>query len=373
MKLTILVENLKKVLMIAEKALARSSTMPILNSFLLKADSSKNKLIISATNLEIGIETSISAKIEKEGEIVVPSKNFLSFFYQLSDPKAEIQSEGKILKIKTDYYQANFQSYDINEFPIIPEIKTKKFLKIESNLLAQGFEQAIISAGISDLRPELNGIFLSFSKQGLKFAATDVFRLSEKTIPLAEIQTNFEENISCLIPLKTAQEISRIAKDKLELVEVYIEENQIGFKWEDTKFISRLLEGEFPEYSSIIPQSFRTKGVVSYNKLFESLKISGVFSSRLNDVKLKFIPKEKKLVLKSADSTIGENEAVVNFESAEGEEIEATFNYRYLLDGVSVLEPKDKVFIALADIDKPIYLKSLSDQSYFYILMPLRI
>ncbi len=373
MKLTILVENLKKALMVAEKALSKSNTMPILNSFLLKADPNKNKLIISATNLEIGIETSISAKIEKEGEIVIPSKNFLSFFYQLSDPKAEIQSEEKTLKIKTDYYQASFQSYDINEFPIIPEIKTKKFIKMESNLLSQGFEQVAISAGISDLRPELNGIFLNFSKQGLKLAATDVFRLSEKTIPLTEIQTNFEENINCLIPLKTAQEVSRIAKDKLELVEIYIEENQIGFKWEDTTFISRLLEGEFPEYSSIIPQSFKIKGVVFYNKLFEALKVSGVFSSRLNDVKLKFIPKEKRLILKSADSSIGENEAIVNFESVEGEEIEATFNYHYLLDGVSVLSPKDKIFIALADIDKPIYLKSFNDQSYFYILMPLRI
>ena len=373
MKLTILVENLKKALMVAEKALAKSNTMPILNSFLLKADTNKNKLIISATNLEIGIETEVSAKVEKEGEAVIPSKNFLSFFYQLSDPKAEIQSEGKTLKIKTDYYQANFQNYDINEFPIIPEIKTKKFLKIESNLLAQGFEQTVISAGISDLRPELNGIYLNFSKQGLKFAATDVFRLSEKTIPSSEIQTSLEENLNCLIPLKTAQEVSRIAKDKLELVEIYAEENQIGFKWEDTKFISRLLEGEFPEYSSIIPQTFKTRGVVFYDKLFESLKVSGVFSSRLNDVKLKFIPKEKRLILKSADSNIGENEAVINLESAEGEEMEATFNYRYLLDGVSVLEPKDKIFIALADIDKPIYLKSLSDQSYFYILMPLRI
>jgi len=92
----------------------------------------------------------------------------LSFFYQLSDPKAEIQSEGKTLKIKTDYYQANFQSYDINEFPIIPEIKTKKFFKIESNLLAQGFEQVIVSAGVSDLRPELNGLSLNFSKQRIK-------------------------------------------------------------------------------------------------------------------------------------------------------------------------------------------------------------
>lgn len=372
MRFTVLLENFKKALAIAEKGLGKSTHLPILTAFLLEAD--KNGVTLSATNLELGIKTFLSAKVEKEGKIVVSAKPLINFLNQLTEPKIEVVAEEKKLKITTENYQAEFQSYDLEEFPLIPEVKEKKILRIESALLATALAQVEIAASRSDFRPELASVFLFLDKTlGLKLVATDTFRLAEKTLTFDDFQLLTKEEFKCLVPLKTVEEVISIAREKLEPVEITLDPNQIQFSWQETTLVSRLLEGEFPDYEAVVPKSFEVQTTLNYEKFFEALKISGVFASKLNDVRIKVETKTKKLILSASDSFIGQNQSQVELNSVKGQNLEAVFNYRYLLDGLSGLDSKSEVFLGFTTPEKPALLRQEKDSSYFYILMPLRL
>ena len=372
MKATVLSENLKKILSLAEKALGKSSHLPILETFLLRTN--KNRIEVSSTNLEIGIVASFPAKIEKEGQVSVSARPFLNFINQLSDLKLNLEFSGKTFELITDSYKATLPAYPADEFPLIPEVKTKISFQLESSLFAAALNQVLVAASLSELRPELSSVYLIAEKgEGLKLAATDTFRLAEKTVPAKELLSSPGEKQSCLIPLRTAQEVLRIAKEKLEPVTVQLEPNQIQFNWQEVRLVSRLLEGEFPEYSSVIPREFKTKITVNHSKLWEALKVSGVFSSRLNDVKFQIFPNKKRIILGASDSQTGENQATLLPEEISGEEIEASFNYRYLLEALGVFNPKSKVQLNFTGSDKPLFLQQENDNSCFYILMPLRV
>ncbi len=372
MKATVLSENIKKTLSLAEKALGRSSHLPILETFLLRAE--KNRIEVSSTNLEIGVVASFPAKITTEGQVAVAARPLLNFINQLSDLKLELSFAGKTLELTTDSYKATLQTFSADEFPLIPEVKAKEVWQLESALLAAALGQVIVAASASELRPELSSVYLVGEKgDGLKLVATDIFRLAEKTIQTKELLSAPEAKLSCLVPLRTAHEVLRIAKEKLEPVTVQVEPNQIQFSWQDVRLVSRLLEGEFPEYSSVVPHDFKTEVLLNHAKFLEALKVSGVFSSRLNDVKFQVQPKTKKFILGASDSLTGENQAIVLPEAISAMEFEASFNYRYILEALAVFNAKNKVRLRLSGADKPLFLQQEGDNSCFYILMPLRV
>ncbi len=367
-----LVENIKKAFSFAERGLGKSSHLPILGSFLVSAK--KNQVTVQATNLEIGITASFPAKIESEGALVLPAKPLLSFLNQVNDAKVTCAVQGKMLSIQTDSYHVQLQSQGADDFPIIPAVAETHTFEIESAFFGHALEQVVCAASTSDLRPELSSVWFSFDpSQGLVLAATDTFRLAEKTVPLQEIRTKTKNEVSCLIPLRTAQEIVRIAKEKLEPIQIAVDENQIGFQWKETRMVSRLLEGEFPAYKAVIPKIFSTEISVPAQRFLEAVKVSGVFSSRLNDVKLHVLPKTKEIAISAADASVGETQASVPAENMNGEEISAVFNYRYLIDGMLSLAAKETVDIGFGGQDKPILARAHGDASYLYILMPLRV
>lgn len=372
MQFTTLLENIKKSLFFASMALGRTVNLPILNSFLIQA--TKNNVKVSSTNLEIGIVSSFSAKVEKEGRAVVPAKTLINFLSQVNETKLDFVLDDKKMRLKTGEYQAEFSSLDPEEFPIIPEVKDKKVLRIESGLLARSLEQVLIAASRNDFRPELSSVYLVFNQGlGLKLVSTDTFRLAEKTIPDNEFQALTKDKTACLIPLRTAEEAMKIAKEKLEPCEISIEPNQILFEWKETSLVSRLLEGEFPDYDAVVPKEFESQLTVSQGKFLEALRATGVFASKLNDVKVNLLVKEKKLALLAQDSFIGQNLAKIELDFVKGENKEVVFNYRYLLDGLQAATEKEKIFIGFASQERPALIRSESDSSYFYILMPLRL
>jgi DNA polymerase-3 subunit beta len=208
---------------------------------------------------------------------------------------------------------------------------------------------------------------------GLKLVATDTYRLAEKTISLEDLQIVAKEDFKCLIPLRTVEEVIKISKEKLDLAEISADPNQIMFEWKETKLVSRLLEGDFPDYESVVPKGFDAQLTVPYEKLLESLKVTGIFASKLNDVKINVETKAKKLLISASDSFVGQNQARIELESVKGQDKEVVFNYRYLIDGLLVLDSKDRVFIGFTAPEKPALIRQEADLSYFYILMPLRL
>lgn len=360
MKIIILQENLKNYLNLAEKITGHNLTLPILSNIVLTTD--KNRLKISATDLDIALNVWVSAKIEKEGSVAVPAKLLNNFINQLPNQKLTIESDNNTLNIKTEGFNSVINTLDVKDFPLIPKIKNTDFFELENSILKNSILQVLNSASISETRPEISGVF--FNK--FKLVATDGFRLAEKNLQglLKKPFTSF------ILPLKAVQELTRLfdLSDESK-TKIFSEDNQILFDLGNIHLISRLVEGDYPNYEPIIPKSYQTRLVLDKEELINKIRISSVFSSKINDIKIKTNLSENKLEI-IARSEYGENNSEISIKG-EGEDLEISFNYKYLLDGLLNINGEEVVF-EFQNSSSPVLLKSKNDSSYIYVAMPLR-
>jgi len=367
MKLIILKNNLKSGLDAVGRAIGTNLNLPILGNILIKAES--NQINFSATNLELAITKTIYGKIVESGTTTVPYNVLSNIISNLTSERVNIEIKDSNLHITTDSYEATLQSTPDNEFPIIPKIKeTNESIKINSTVLKEAINKVIVAAGISDLRPEISGILLIGEQSAIKLVATDSFRLAECKITKSQFTNTFEKEIKAIIPLKTTQELLRVIKDDEEIV-IKIEGGQILLKTGDTEIVSRLIDGKFPDYDAIVPKSVDTEVLVSREELMGAVKLTGSFTSRVSDVRIR-IKDKKAIEIYSNDSSLGENNYLVPAKIT-GESMELAFNWRYLLDGAKTMSSK-QIVIGLNVNNKPAIIKSPEDTSCFYVLMPIR-
>jgi len=370
MKFIVLNKNLKDGLRAIERIAEENSNLPILKNFLI--ESFENKIKLAATNLELGIISFISGKIIENGGLTIPLNLFNSIINNLQVERINLElTKNNKLSIKTDNYQAEIQGIKKEEFPIIPKIKNDEFyLKIQNSELKNTLS-LIVGAAAQENRPELNGILLDYQTTLLKLAATDTFRLSEKTIFNTQFESNIDKNFKIIIPLKTIQEVIRGLQFNEEgKTAIFFDANQILFKTENTEIISRLINGEYPDYQQIIPKNFETEISLNKDELIGALKLAGVFTDQLNEIK--FIIKEgaKNIEVFSFNQSLGENRYLIPAK-IKGAAAEVAFNWRFLLDGIKNLA-SENVFIGLNGSAKPALINSLKDSSWFYVLMPIK-
>ncbi|MCL5004857.1 MAG: DNA polymerase III subunit beta [Patescibacteria group bacterium] len=372
MKLIILKKNLKDGLRSIERICAENPSLPILKNFLI--ETIDNKIKLAATNLELGITTFISGKIIENGSVTIPLNIFNSIINNLQVEKINLELKKDKLIIKTDNYQAEIQGIKKEEFPIIPQIgNIKQFIKIKNSLLKNALISAVNSA-TADNRPELSGILFDFQITILKLAATDTFRLSEKTIANNHFESNFDGNFKVIIPLKTIQEvIKEIQSNESQETKIYIDQNQVLFKTENTEIISRLINGEFPDYQQIIPKNIANEIILNAEELINAVKLSSVFSDKFNEIKIIINKDAKNVEIFSASQSVGENKYLVpaKIQKMAENQMEISFNWRFLLDGLKNIK-SENIFLGLNDLSKPALIKSPQDESWIYILMPIK-
>jgi DNA polymerase-3 subunit beta len=235
-------------------------------------------------------------------------------------------------------------------------------------ILKEAIQQVVVAAQFSDLRPELNSVFFNFSFDSLVLAATDGFRLTEKTIPANLFATKNKEIFKILIPLRTTMEAARIVKDE-DLVKLIWDENQILIKTENTELVSRLIEGSFPDYSAILPHEFGAEVVVNHEEFAAAIRLAGIFGQKNSEVRMAIHPNKKAVEITSADQVLGENNNTLSAK-VKGEMGEVFFNWRYLADAMKGIKTED-VFLGLQEDAGPALIRSTSDSSYFYILKPI--
>jgi DNA polymerase-3 subunit beta len=378
MKFITLVDNFKKSINLAEKITGKNLTLPVLSNIFLKTN--KNKLHLLATDLEIGIELIISGKVEKEGKFIIPAKTFSMFLNNLSEEKITIEESKNVLLVKSGNYNTIFQGINPDEFPIIPETKTEKYIEIEKKDFEEALEQVIPSVGYTSPKPELNGVFLKLenksSKNILKLVGTDSFRLAEKNISSEKIKTNIKDDLEMIIPLRTAQEVLRIIQEEIEevssVIKISPEPNQVQFLLNNVRLISRLINAEYPKYSSIIPSNFKNQTILNKKKLIEAVKIVGLFSGRINDVVFDFNPSKKEIIIEAQDPSLGKSHTILIPEDINGDPLKISFNHHFLLDGLYSIK-EDEVIIKLNKEINPGLIHGKSDDSFSYILMPIKI
>jgi DNA polymerase-3 subunit beta len=368
MRLIILNNNLKEALRSLEGVIGDNLNLPILKNILIKTED--NKINFSATNLELAVIYRAAGKIIETGSLTVPLNIFANIINNLTSERITLENKNYNLLIKTDNYEATIQGLNPEDFPIIPKINhLDKFFKINSKIFKNTILKIINSIQYSEIRPEINGAFFNYQIDNLKLTGTDSFRLAEKTIAADKFKCNFEEGLEVILPLKTLQEILRIIPNDGEL-NIFINQNQVLFKTEELEIISRLIDGKFPDYQSIIPKETKTELVINRDELINALKLTGIFSGRVNEVKFKIGENKKFLEIYSADSALGENHYLLPAKIT-GPTLAVSFNCRYLLDGLKPLSEKE-IILGLNSDNQPAIIKTPEDKTWFYVLMPIK-
>jgi len=367
MKFVAIRSNIKEAISTIERATGENLNLPILKNVLIEA--TNTGITFTATNLELAITCFVSGKVIENGKVTIPLAPFSNLITNIQSDRLNFGKKGNGLEIKTDNYNATLQGLSADDFPITPKIKNGgEHLEIKNAILKEAIQQVAVASQFSDLRPELNAILVDFSIDMMKLASTDGFRLAERTIPQNLFTAKFEEPFKVLIPLKTSQEVLRMAKDE-EIVRVFKDENQILFKTDRAELISRLTEGNFPNYSEIIPKKFATEVTVNREEFANSIKLAGVFGQKTSEVKITVHPQKKAIEVSSSDQALGEN-AYLLPAKIKGGEIETFFNWRYLADPVRGMKTEE-LFIGFQEETNPALLRPVNDSSYFYILRPI--
>lgn len=355
-------ENLKRALSAASRAVAVRATLPVLGTILFQTQ--KGRLRIAATDLEIGVEFLIGAKIDSEGQLALPAR-------LTNDVVAALQGESVVMTGKDN--EALFEAgglatkvrgLDPNEFPLIPEVKGGLKFNLTAAELGLVVEQVAYAVAYDQTRPILTGVLLK--AEGLKatVVATDSYRLAEQKLPLKKGPSS---PLQCVIPARTMIEAARIFSSGE--VSITITEHQIVFQGEEARLVSRLIEGEFPNYEAILPTEHVTSVSFKAQDGARALRIATLFAKdNANTVTLLAKPPTQFGIHATAAQT-GETKAAVAAQ-VKGQEIEASFNVRYLLDMVGIQQ--GEVRIALKSPTDPAILTSSSNEDLRYLVMPLK-
>jgi len=371
MKLEVLTENFKKALNSCEKITRKVLTLPVLQNVLLKAEN--NLLELTTTNLETTIIWRILAKIEKIGQVVVPATFLANFVSLVPNEKIELHSDNESLILISQNQKTKIQGQNSDDFPIVPKMEKNNQWIVRANLFCEGLQQVVDLPANSQIRPEISGVYFCSNKNKLKIAATDSFRLAEKTI---DIETS-QENTGFILPQAACREIVNIFSPIKENISIYYNSNQVlveyapsGLPYPLISLMSRLVEGEYPKYQEIVPKKFTTKAQIEKSHLENQIKKAGLFSGKISEVKVGFLVKENKIRIFSQSAESGQNESFLPCK-VDGDNMEVSFNYRFLLDGLSNLRSSE-IILELSGQDSPAVLRPVGDSSYFYVLMPIK-
>ncbi len=372
MKLTVLQNKLKEGLSIIGKATAKSSTLPILKNILIRTED--NFLNLSATDLEIGIKWWTLVKVDEEGSTTIPYNSFSSFINLLPTEQIDLNVNNNNLSVECEDYKTQINGIDPDDFPIIPQVEEVNKITINSRILCEGLLQIIDVPSLSKVKPEISGILFSYNNNELKLVATDSYRLAEKRISLKEDK---KDEFSFIIPQRTAREVINILKDLNKEVEIVFGENQVLLRVKMEEFnhsyieiTSKVIEGNYPDYEKIIPDNLKTQIVLNKEDFLNKIKAASVFTSKINEINLSISPEKGEVVIESSNTDLGNYEAKLKGRS-EGEETKISFNYRFIVDGLSNIKSSEVIF-ELNDENSPGILKPVGKNDFLYVVMPVK-
>ncbi|MCL2281102.1 MAG: DNA polymerase III subunit beta, partial [Dehalococcoidia bacterium] len=340
MKISCLQENLNHGLSLVGRVASSRTTLPITNHVMLSSDQGRLKLV--ATNLEMAISCWIGAKVNTEGAITIPAKLLTEFVATLPNDKIDmaLAAKGaKALELKCARFEARISGVDASEFPPIPKVDDGITAKVEINALRQAINQVVFAAATDESRPILTGVSAEFEENTLTLAAADGFRLAIYKIPLA---STVDGKSVVIIPSRSLAELYRLASDQEEAVEIKLNaaKSQILFRLKDVEIVSQLVQGSFPQYNQLIPQSFNTRALVDVGQFLRATKTASIFARDGSGIVRLIIANGEsditpgKLSISARSDEIGENTGEIDA-VVQGPEAKIAFNGKYLMDLLS--------------------------------------
>lgn len=367
MKVNIFLDRLNKGLSLVSRVVSTKNQLPVLGNVLISAE--KEGLFLSTTNLETAIITRVNASIETEGKTTVPFKQLYETTSLIREEKVELSLEENNFKIKGTKTKSTLSTTPTAEFPPINKSSKTPTLIIDKKSFSEAVGQVVIATSQDESRPLLGGVRFEKTEKGIEIAATDGYRLSVKE--LTAEKNDMKKNL--IFPVKTLIEVVRIASEAEEkVIKVVIDEekNQANFIFEEAEIISRLLEGEFPNFKKIIPNSYTTKVIFDKEELLNSVKLASVFARESSNI-VKIKTDDKKAQLSANAPQVGENSASLEIEK-EGEEIEVAFNYRFLSEYLNIVQGERVVFETNGALNPGVF-KIEKEDRFLHIIMPVRV
>ena len=373
MKLSCLQENLNWGLGIVGRAVATRTTLPITNNILLETDQSRLKLV--ATNLEMAISCWIGAKVEEEGSITVPAKLLTEFIGSLPKDKVDVNMapKTKTLSLRCARYEARISGVDSKDFPPIPTVEASINTSIQIDALRQAIAQVVFAAASEDSRPVLTGVDARMEGSQLTLAAADGFRLAVHKV---DISQPVEQKVEIIIPAKTLAELNRLMADQEDPVLITVNPNksQIMFKLKNVELVSQLIQGTFPQYEQLIPQTSSSKATVDVAEFLRATKTAAIFArDGTGIVRLIVTPGGEltpgKMTISARSEEIGEDvgeiDAIVT-----GGEAKIAFNGKYLTDVLNVIK-EAQVSLETTSPSSPGVIKPVGSDTYVHVVMPM--
>ena len=373
MKLSCLQENLNRGLNVVGRAVATRTTLPITNNILLATDQSRLKLV--ATNLEMAITCWIGAKVEEEGAITVPARLLTEFISSLPSDKigVSLSPRTKTLELKCARFEARISGVDAKDFPPIPKVDEGITAKVEAEALRQGTNHVAFAAATEESRPVLTGVDAQFDGDLLTLAAADGFRLAVHKLPLT---APVSQQTEVIIPSRTLSELGRLMADQEEAVEITVNSNksQALFRLKDIELVSQLVQGTFPNYTQLIPQSYNTRMIVSIAEFLRATKTASIFARDGSGiVRLVITPGGEltsgKLTVSARSEEIGDDVGEIDA-TIEGEEAKVAFNGKYLTDVLSVLQ-EAQVALETTNPSSPGVIRPVGPDNSTHVIMPM--
>jgi len=374
MKIICIKEYLSNALRMLSRISTQNATLPILSSICLGVK--EGQITLMATNLEVGVITTMRASIEKEGAIAIPAHMFSSVIDGLESKKVTIESKGGGVLVEADGFSAEINGMDSKEFPLIPKVKGDLVLVCDGNSLAQAITQVVSSVAISSMRPDLAGVCMIKEKNTVCFVATDGFRLSERKVVFRGNEAGDGKMVGpVIVPTRTALEIARIFNKSEDSINVSIGENQLVVQAPRVYLVSRVIEGNFPDYKQVIPKFFKTQAVVGREDVLKAIKMSSLFTSNeTNDIVVSFLSSKGKLVVMAQAESAGKVTRELPGEVT-GDDVVVVLNHKYLLDGLNGCDSKEVVF-SLNEENTPVVIEPKTtkgkSRGFLYLISPIR-
>ena len=362
MKLQVTQENLAKALSTVARVATNRGTLPVLANVLIKTVD--NRLTISATNLDIAITQHIGSKIVEEGAITVPARLLQDFVNTLPSGVIDIRLDDHKLRIKSGSYNSSINGISAEDFPVMPAIKQNKPRILPNKLCREALQQVVVAASNDDARPVLTGVYIHTYEGNLYMVATDSYRLAEKKI------TTTKEDVSLLVPANAMQDLLRIVADSDEDVEMYHDDQQVLFKVGDVELVTRLIDGNYPDYRKLIPEKFSSTARLQKQEFLNLTKIASLFAREsAGSIVVSVDESEGQVQVQSVASQLGENSSKAEAKvTGEGK---ITLNSRYLLDILNVLKGDEVEFCFNGKLE-PSLIRDPADKNYKHVIMPLK-
>ena len=347
------------------KATSQKTTNPVLEGIKLLAED--DCLTLSATDLELAMEKKIKAEIFIEGETVVPGKFFAEYIKKLTNEQIELNcNEKNMLAIKYTDSSGNIQAQSSEDFPAIKTLEDSEYFEITSKDFKSLITKSVFCVSLEDSRPILKGVLFEVENKRIKAVSLDGYRLAMVNKDIV----NSTSNLSCIVPARSLNEISKLLEDNDEIIKVYVQKNYLMVVVNDTKIITRLLDGDFINYKQIIPTQFTTEITINKAQLEDGLDRASLLSRVDKNNLVKFDITDKLMML-SSKSDIGDIKENITV-ALNGKDLTIAFNVRYFNEALRVISD-EFIKLSFTTPSAPCIIKSSETDEYTYLILPVRV